>query len=291
MPITNASPENILRYLHAAGTGTKEAMKSATSPRGILEWLVNFFTCGGIRRSNERCFREVIGKLTTSLLYVNKDAFLDGNKIFLEDVNGCTICLSCGAASENTDPMVIIEVNKNGKTVTDNVDSERFWNVCRMLKLMSKHNIQQPDSLITEDGFLNLRGVNLAHKDFQGEDLSKIDASNADFRETNLSNVNLVGAILCCANLHAVNLMGSNMTKANLTHADLTCANMSGVNLTAAILFGSDLTDTKLNGAKLDKIALTLAKSLTGADLTGSQHTPTPLPDYNDKTLFPHPIF
>ncbi|EAW5522576.1 effector protein PipB, partial [Salmonella enterica] len=51
MPITNASPENILRYLHAAGTGTKEAMKSATSPRGILEWLVNFFTCGGIRRS------------------------------------------------------------------------------------------------------------------------------------------------------------------------------------------------------------------------------------------------
>ncbi|WP_239697588.1 hypothetical protein, partial [Salmonella enterica] len=26
-------------------------------------------------------------------------------------------------------------------------------------------------------------------------------------------------------------------------------------------------------------------------DLTGSQHTPTPLPDYNDRTLFPHPIF
>ncbi|MDI5807063.1 hypothetical protein MJM95_28760, partial [Salmonella enterica subsp. enterica serovar Anatum] len=22
-----------------------------------------------------------------------------------------------------------------------------------------------------------------------------------------------------------------------------------------------------------------------------SQHTPTPLPDYNDRTLFPHPIF
>ncbi|EBP4713797.1 effector protein PipB, partial [Salmonella enterica] len=57
MPITNASPESILKYLYAAGTGTKEAMKSATSPRGILEWLVNFFTCGGVRRSNERCFR------------------------------------------------------------------------------------------------------------------------------------------------------------------------------------------------------------------------------------------
>lgn len=42
MPITNASPESILKYLYAAGTGTKEAMKSATSPRGVLEWLVNF---------------------------------------------------------------------------------------------------------------------------------------------------------------------------------------------------------------------------------------------------------
>ncbi|HFW3114817.1 TPA: hypothetical protein ACIBE2_005273 [Salmonella enterica subsp. diarizonae serovar 61:r:-] len=42
MPITNTSPENILKYLHAAGTGTKEAMKNSTSPRGILEWLVNF---------------------------------------------------------------------------------------------------------------------------------------------------------------------------------------------------------------------------------------------------------
>ncbi|EPW8842808.1 hypothetical protein ACWQNR_002975, partial [Salmonella enterica subsp. enterica serovar Senftenberg] len=26
MPITNASPESILKYLYAAGTGTKEAM-------------------------------------------------------------------------------------------------------------------------------------------------------------------------------------------------------------------------------------------------------------------------
>lgn len=43
MPITNASPENILRYLHAAGTGTKEAMKSATSPRGILVMVCQFF--------------------------------------------------------------------------------------------------------------------------------------------------------------------------------------------------------------------------------------------------------
>ncbi|EJB8661385.1 effector protein PipB, partial [Salmonella enterica subsp. enterica serovar Ohio] len=29
MPITNASPESILKYLYAAGTSTKEAMKSA----------------------------------------------------------------------------------------------------------------------------------------------------------------------------------------------------------------------------------------------------------------------
>lgn len=200
---------------------------------------------------------------------------------------------SYGEVFESSSPMVTVEVSKNGKTVTRTIVAKTFLDACRMLKLMNKYNIQpQEDSaLLTDEGKLDLRGANLTHKDFNGEDLSHIDASNADFRGSNLSDVNLIDANLCCANLHAVNLMGSNMTRANLTHADLTYANMSSVNLTAAILFSSDFTSTNLNSAILDKIALTLAKALTGANLTGIQHTPTPLLDYNDETPFPRLIF
>ncbi|ASO60091.1 SPI-2 type III secretion system effector PipB [Salmonella enterica subsp. enterica] len=293
MPITQATPEKVAKYLCAAGVGTKEAMENATSPQGICEWIVNFFTCGRVKRNNEKCFREVVEKLTTALLHVNKDDFYSGAKIFLEDINGCVTSFSYGEVFESSSPMVTVEVSKNGKTVTRTIVAKTFLDACRMLKLMNKYNIQQQEdsALLTDEGKLDLRGANLTHKDFNGEDLSHIDASNADFRGSNLSDVNLIGANLCCANLHAVNLMGSNMTRANLTHANLTYANMSSVNLTAAILFSSDFTSTNLNSAILDKIALTLAKSLTGANLTGIQHTPTPLLDYNDETPFPRLIF
>lgn len=56
MLIINVFLENILRYLYVVGIGMKEVMKSVILLCGILEWFVNFFICGGVRRSNERCF-------------------------------------------------------------------------------------------------------------------------------------------------------------------------------------------------------------------------------------------
>lgn len=82
MPIIQATPEKVAKYLCAAGVGTKEAMENATSPQGICEWIVNFFTCGRVKRNNEKCFREVMEKLTTALLHVNKDDFIVVPKYF-----------------------------------------------------------------------------------------------------------------------------------------------------------------------------------------------------------------
>ncbi|EMG6374148.1 SPI-2 type III secretion system effector PipB [Salmonella enterica subsp. diarizonae serovar 11:k:z53] len=264
MPITNATPENILKYLHAAGTGTKEAMKNSTSPRGILEWLVNFFTCGGVRRSNERCFQEVVEKLTSALSHVNKDAFYRGAKIFMEDINGCTTCLSCVTVPEyeNKAPMVTIEVSKDGKTIASEVDGDTFWNVCQMLKLIRKYNIQQEDSLLTEEGKLNLRGVYLAYKDLRDENFENIDASSTDFYGSNLSGVNFSGA-----NLHDANMANTNMSGANLTNADMTNANIFCADLTDAILCNAKLTGVNLKDAKAVS-----GKRLPEAGLPDVQH-------------------
>ncbi|ECG8590596.1 SPI-2 type III secretion system effector PipB [Salmonella enterica subsp. salamae] len=294
MPITNASPENISKYLQAASTGTKEAIKNATSPRGILQWLVNFFTCGEIRRSNEQCFQEVVRKLTSALLNVNEHTFYSGTKIFLEDINGCTTCLSCVAAAgfEDKDSIVIIEVSKDGKTIAKEVDGETFWDVCQMLKLVSKHNIQHNNSLLTEDGKLNLRGVYLAHKDLRGENFENIDASDTDFYGANLAGVNLYGANLCGSNLYGANLHGANMVHANLAGANLANADMSHADLTNADLTGAniscaDLTDTVLYHARLTGINLKDAKAvsenrLSEADLTNVQHSLASRDDTNE---------
>ncbi len=44
----------------AFGAGTSAAMRQATSPKTILEYIINFFTCGGIRRRNETQYQELI---------------------------------------------------------------------------------------------------------------------------------------------------------------------------------------------------------------------------------------
>lgn len=248
MPITNnASPENILKYLNAVSTGTKEAMRNSTSPRGILEWLVNFFTCGGVRRRNERCFQEVMEKLTSALLHVNKDDFYSGAKIFMEDINGCTICLSCVTAPEyeNKAPMVTIEVSKDGKTITSEVDGDKFSNVCQMLKLIRKYNIQQEDSLLTEEGKLNLRGVYLGYKDLQNENFENTDASKASFYGSNLCGVNFTGAKLQGATMAYTSLVDANLTDADMTDANIFCADLTGTVLCNTTLTGANLKGTK----------------------------------------------
>ncbi|ECG8588500.1 SPI-2 type III secretion system effector PipB [Salmonella enterica subsp. salamae] len=301
MTIIQATPENVARYLCAAGTGTKEAIKSATSPRGILQWLVNFFTCGGVRRCNEMYYKEAVEKLSTALLTVDISNFKEGTKIFLEDINGCSASFSYGGATENTDPVVTIEVSKGEKTTRSNIDAHTFEEVCRMLKLMNKYHIPHDGALLTEEGKLNLRKVSLTHQNLQGEDLHNVDASGADFYGSDFTDANLVGADLSCANLCAATLNGANMTdaqlvaatliSANMTHtiltrADLTCANMFRVDLTAAGLSDAVLINTNLKDAKLDKSELPLVKAATGAKLTGTQHVAA---NYDDEGLYPAP--
>ncbi|EKC6454859.1 hypothetical protein U7865_000459 [Salmonella enterica] len=42
MPIIQPKPEDIARYLCAAGAGTKAAIKEATTPQGLCQWIMNF---------------------------------------------------------------------------------------------------------------------------------------------------------------------------------------------------------------------------------------------------------
>lgn len=51
----------------AFGAGTSAAMRQATSPKTILEYIINFFTCGGIRRRNETQYQELIETMAETL--------------------------------------------------------------------------------------------------------------------------------------------------------------------------------------------------------------------------------
>lgn len=199
-------------------------------------------------------YQEVMKKLTSALLHINKNDFTSGAKIFLEDINGCTTCFSRGTPSDSgIDAKVTIEVTKNGKTVTGQVYSKEFWNICRMLVLMQAHNIplKVENALLTPDGFMNLCGVDLSYKDLQGEDLSGMDASGANFTGAKLcgatlDSVFLCNATFCGANLSSATISFANMTDANLNDTDLTHARVKQATLTGATMIGANLTNAVL---------------------------------------------
>ncbi|EAZ7459280.1 SPI-2 type III secretion system effector PipB [Salmonella enterica] len=285
MPIIQPKPEDIARYLCAAGAGTQAAIKEATTPQGLCQWIMNFFTFGGVRRSHEMHYQEVMKKLTSALLHINKNDFTSGAKIFLEDINGCTTCFSRGAPSDSgIDSKVTIEVTKNGKTVTGQVYSKEFWNICRMLVLMQAHNIplKVENALLTPDGFMNLCGVDLSYKDLQGEDLSEMDASGAKFTGAKLcgaklDSVFLCNATFCGANLSSATISFANMTDANLNDTDLTRARVKQTTLTGATMIGANLTNavleyTTLHGANMSRATLTNT-NLTGINIKDARDT------------------
>ncbi|EBD1260175.1 effector protein PipB [Salmonella enterica] len=188
-------------------------------------------------------YQEVMKKLTSALLHINKNDFNSGAKIFLEDINGCTTCFSRGTPSDSgIDAKVTIEVTKNGKTVTGQVYSKEFWNICRMLVLMQAHNIplKVENALLTPDGFMNLCGVDLSYKDLQGEDLSGMDASGANFTGTKLCGATLDSVFLCNATF-----CGANLTNAVLEYTPLHGANMSRATLTNTTLTGINIKDAR----------------------------------------------
>lgn len=73
----------------AFGAGTSAAMRQATSPKTILEYIINFFTCGGIRRRNETQYQELIETMAETLKSTMPDrgAPLPEN-IILDDMDG-----------------------------------------------------------------------------------------------------------------------------------------------------------------------------------------------------------
>ncbi|EAA3003815.1 effector protein PipB, partial [Salmonella enterica subsp. enterica] len=96
----------------AFGAGTYAAMRQATSPKTILEHIINFFTCGGVRRRNETQYKELIEVMADTLnsSMPGRGAPLPEN-IILEDMGGCRVEFNL-PGENNEAGQVIVRVSK-----------------------------------------------------------------------------------------------------------------------------------------------------------------------------------
>ncbi|ENH4881142.1 type III secretion system effector PipB2 [Salmonella enterica] len=288
------SPDSLAGMAASAfGTGTYAAMRQATSLQSFLEFLINFFTCGGIRRRNETQYHELIETMAETLRNSMPDRRTSPlpENIILDNVGGFCVEFYLPGANNDTGN-VIVRVCKDGNTETREVPMETFEKVCRVLLFRCEYSLPQDSIILTAQGGMYLKdalltGANLTAENLCGADLSganlegavlfMADCEGANFKDANLSgaslgssnlqNACLEDAIMCGATLDQANLTGANLQRASLLAcsmigSNLCGANMERANFSGAILTGANMCDTRLKGTNM------MATNMEGAILT-----------------------
>ncbi|MFM1160030.1 pentapeptide repeat-containing protein [Yersinia enterocolitica] len=222
--------------LSIAGYGTSLSMHKATSPRGILQYIINFFTCGGVRKDNERMYEKLMESMANTLTNSAREGVPLPEKLILDDINGCTVTFTMPGMNNYTRD-VTLEVRRGNDVALEYIPKYTYVNVCKVLQFRKQFNLIQLVPL-TEERKMNLCGCYLSNADLRGLDLSAADLSGA-----NLKNANLSGADLSGSTLSDTDLSGCNLCFAKLACADLNGADLSGANLNGADLSGADLPD------------------------------------------------
>jgi secreted effector protein PipB2 len=262
----------------AAGTGIDSEIKKMTSPKNILEHIINFFTFGGVTRNNNEIYLHIIELMEKALTNINEECDMDTNKhLYLDDVNGCKISFKPNCVNED---LITLEVRKGNYAESCDIDEKRFTMVCRALKIRNILNIPQDPAPLTERGKINLTGVNLSHEDLSGMELSDVDFTDSILFRANLSNANLTNSVFSGANLrHAVFsdsdashslfscadaynsvFLNTNLDYTDISNSDFSNANMEGVELTHTDASFTNLSNANLLHADVSHINLTCAK-------------------------------
>lgn len=276
----------------AFGTGSYAAMRQATSPKTILEFLINFFTCGGIRRRNEKQYQELIETMAETLKSVMPDRGAPlPESLILDDIDGCRVEFSLPGDNNETGH-VIVRVSKGGHSEMREISTDCFEIVCRALLFRCEFSLPLDVTILTPQGGLYLKdailtGVNLTAENLCGADLSGANLEGAilfmaDCEGANLKGANLSGAslgdcnfmnacledsILCGATLDHTNLTGASLQRASLLGCSMVECFCSGANMDHANISGSTLIRADMSGATL-KGATIMAAIMEGAILT-----------------------
>lgn len=132
----------------AFGAGTSAAMRQATSPKTILEYIINFFTCGGIRRRNETQYQELIETMAETLKSTMPDRGTPlPENIILDDMDGCRVEFNL-PGENNEAGQVIVRVSKGDHSETREIPLASFE------KNMPSFTIQM--RIFSPSGFCNI---------------------------------------------------------------------------------------------------------------------------------------
>ena len=266
----------------AFGAGTSAAMRQATSPKTILEYIINFFTCGGIRRRNETQYQELIETMAETLKSTMPDRGAPvPENIILDDMDGCRVEFNL-PGENNEAGQVILRVSKGDHSETREIPLVSFEKICRALLFRCEFSLPQDPVILTAQGGMNLKGAvltganlteeNLCDADLSGANLEgavlfMADCEGANFKGANLSGTSLGDSNFKNACLEDSIMCGATLDHANVSGATLIRADMSGATLQGATIMAADMEGAILTRANLQKASF-ISTNLGEADLS-----------------------
>lgn len=258
----------------AFGTGSYAAMRQATSPKTILEFLINFFTCGGIRRRNEKQYQELIETMAETLKSVMPDRGAPlPESLILDDIDGCRVEFSLPGDNNETGH-VIVRVSKGGHSEMREISTDCFEIVCRALLFRCEFSLPLDVTILTPLGGLYLKdailtGVNLTAENLCGADLSGANLEGAILFMADCEGANLKGANLSGASLGDCNFMNACLEDSILCGATLDHTNLTGASLQRASLLGCSMVECLCSSANMDHANIS-GSTLIRADMSGA---------------------
>jgi len=264
---------------HCSEVATRQELDDLTRPRGILAYIINFFTFGAVRRENAKPYEAFAQAMTTALIQEGSSdvhPYTPPERLVV-DCFGYTVIFTRPGEIHNAAGPVTVEVCKGSETVVAEVDKDKFCRISTALMLRHKGRLRSTSAVLTDNNGMNLQGANFFKANLRGLDLGEADLSYANLREADLRESGLRGACLSRAVFFGAKLAGANLNNADLCwdqcgrfdvgFTDLRGVNLSGANLSGANLSGANLSGANLSGANLNNSWLDKA-NLSGANLS-----------------------
>lgn len=135
---------------------TELDMKEATKPKGMLEYLINMFTRGGVRNEKEKIYISTINDLRDCLHKnnVTLDNISDTKRLTLYS-NGMGILLETNARAEETR----VTVAKGLHVESEFVPNSKFTALCSSILLREKLGLDCQDGLLMPSGKVDLTDI------------------------------------------------------------------------------------------------------------------------------------
>ncbi|KAA6043278.1 hypothetical protein F3I35_16020 [Pantoea sp. Bo_7] len=254
-----------------------DPIKEATAPHSIIELIVNFFTFGGVRRDNERFYRQFYDQLSSYCASLDPDNLLNKPFDFSFQTDHHRIEIS-RTQSGHVAPLVwrsrinVIAL-KDGSPLSTEISDIAFIRACEVLAVRAQHsNICQYAPVFTESGLKNfenlcmkaltLSGNACSHASFNGSVLDWLTLKNMHIEATSFEDLQ-VSETLLMENVTAMGLSLRNARVSNLelTHSEWHCCDLDELDINWGAFFSSHLIGcygkrTRLRAVSADETTL-----------------------------------